>query len=311
MMIRVFNILATGLLVAALAAGCSPGEPISEQQRDAGGEDDEFAQERYGALAVEAPADRAGEAADLDIQAQFLDARGVDVRSALQALEVWAPVRDLETGECRLEGEPGGAAADDHQPVSLHLLDVGDLQIEGAGDAARLEPRQLPDLLSSFYGVIYGSDWDDSAVETDLEYRPGQQYRFRAPGGEQTGDFDVAVQAPRPVVLAAANGRELYERDGVTVQRGQDLELVWETDGTEDGEVFIDVAVGSTPYGTRVQCRTDDDGAFSIPADSLARFDSSTELELRRVHRTRADVEGLEEVDVYFSTTDHIELHLE
>lgn len=300
------KLLLSSLLAVGLVAGCSPGDPIAEQQRDAGDDDSTVTQERYGALAAEVTSS-ARQTGDVDVQAQFLDARGVDVESALQALEVWAPRRGLETGECRVDGVDD-AAGDDGVPVSLHLLDVGDIEVQGPGDEAHLEPRQLPDLLSSFYGVVYGSEWGQSPVETSLNYQPGEPYRFQAPGAGETGAFDVTLQAPRQVVLAAANGQPIDDREAVTLQRGEDLELVWETRGTEEGEVFVDVAVGSIPYGTRVQCRSDDDGALTIPADTLSNFEQSTDLQLRRVHRTTSAVDGLEEVDFYFSTTDDVEL---
>lgn len=303
-----WNIVVSGLIAAGLIAGCSSGDPLSEP-RDAGDDDATVLETSYGALSAQVQPRTESEQGPVDIQAQFLDARGVAVESALQALEVWVPHRGLEQGECRRIERMDRVSAD-HQPVSLHLIDVGDIVVETTQQAMSIQPRQMPDLLSSFYGVIYGSEFSRGDDDAAVGYHPGELYRFSADGSSGVGGFDVAMEAPRPMVLVAANGEEIEHGQTVTVSSHQDLELVWESRSDESGEVFIDLAEGGVADSARIQCRTDDDGAFSVPSDQLGQFGDDARMEVRRVHRTGVDMEGLDDAEFYFATTDRIRLHL-
>ncbi len=282
--------------------------------RSEAGDDAPVVETRYGAVAIEAIEPSSGDGAELDVQAQFLDARGVAIGPALDALEVWGLPRGLEEGECRRVD--GAVDSSDNLPsATLHLLDVGDIEITSpVDDRLSLQARQLPDLLNSFHGVVYGSQWSGDDPSEGLDYRPGESYRLTAPGSAEAGGFDVTLQAPPPVVLAAANGQPIYDRDHIAVDPNrQGLELVWETDGNEDGEVIVELAMGTGPYDARLQCRSVDSGALTVPADRLQQLGSRGEratLTLRRVHRRHQAVDGLDDVDFYFATSDDIDVYL-
>lgn len=306
-----YNIVVSGVLMVGLLAGCFSNDELSEQPRD---EDPErTVEERYGALSAEFVYPRSGVDHGVEVQAQFLDVRGVAVEPAMEALEVWMPRRGLEMDTCIID-DGADVSSDRYQPVSLHLLDLGDIAVSSPDERVILEPRRLPDLLSSFYGVVYGSEWSDLASDNFVEYYPGATYRFTAPGTVEAGTFDVSLQAPEPIVLLAADGDEIRDRTSYSTVDNQPLELVWETDGALWGaeEVFIDLFAGYGPDQARIQCRTRDHGAFSIPSSKLrelSRTSDEVDLQLRRVRRSEASIRGLDEVDFYFSTTDGIELH--
>ncbi len=307
-----YKTIASGVFILALVAGCSSGDTLSEQPGEQDAE--RTVEERYGALSAEFVYPRTGPDQGVQLQAQFLDARGVAVEPAMEALEVWMPRRDLQMEECIFD-DGAAVASDRSEPVSLHLLDLGDIEVRAPEQSVVLAPRRLPDLLSSFYGVVYGSEWSDWESDTFVDYIPGSTYRFAAPGTAQGGDFDVTLEAPEPIVLLAADGEEIRDAVVHPAIDNQPLELVWDSDGMilGSGDIFIDLSAGYGPDQARIQCRTRDYGAFSIPAPKLrklSRHSDEVDLQLRRVRRVEADVEGLDEVDFYFATTDGIGLRL-
>ncbi len=305
-----YSYIAPILLAALLVAGCSSEDTLPELGGDTG--EDPVLEERYGALLAEFVYPRGWGGSGVEVQAQFLDARGVAVESALEALEVWMPRRGLEMGDCQL-GASERADYNGYEPVSLHLLDVGHIEVESPGGETALPPRRLPDLLSAFYGVVYGSEWSWESELNLVEYYPGAPYRFSAPGSAKAGGFDVVLSAPDPIILMAANGAELRDESSLEVAADEDLELVWDIDGPGAGsvEVFLDLSTGYGPDQNRIQCRVEDDGAYTIPGSlirELGEDRSGLELELRRVRRSNATVDGLDEAHFYFVTTDRLEI---
>lgn len=305
--------LVLALTVAVLLSACSNGDPIGEGDGDRS--EPPLAEERYGALSAEFVYPRLGGDRGVQIQAQFLDARGVTTHSALEALEVWKPLRRAQLGECLVTGGQKRADAGDDK-ISLQLLDVGEIGVHSPRDQMVLQPRRLPDLLSAFYGVVYTSEWAGDDRDDILEYYPGAQYHFHATGTAQAGGFDVVLRAPEPVVLLAANGVEIRDRSVMTASVDEPLDLVWNVDGParESTQIFIDLSTGFGPDQLRVQCHAEDLGAFSVPAAflrELSELADGVDLEVRRVHRDQIAVDGLDEVAVYFATTDRVELRLQ
>ena len=297
-----------GWLATALIAGCSAGDPLASEQGDAG--DDTVSQSSYGALTAQFVYPRAVDEGGVEIQAQFVDARGVAIEPALEALEVWMPRSGVEVGDCQLRRHGDDISDGADEPAQLRLHDLGDITVESPKEQMTMEPTHLPDLLGSFYGVVYETQRRDFFVD----YYPGGQYRFAAPGSEETGPFDAAVGAPDPIAVVGANGVEIRDETYMGVGSDEKLELVWTTaDSVSAGqdEVFIDLSTGYGPNHVRVQCRAEDDGAFAVPSSMLheiSRVSDSADLELRRLRRGQTSVEGFESVDVNFATKDRVEL---
>jgi len=300
--------IAASALALALMMGCSDEEPGAEIGAPV---EDQFTQEvRYGALTAEFLYPRAWESEGVEVQAHFMDARGVAVGPALDALEMWTPVRGLRPGSC--ERVDGRRAPLSSETASLHLLDVGPIAVQAPVADANLPPRRLPDLLNAFYGVVYGSEYTWESEGQLLDYFPGATYRFAAPGGPLAGAFDVSLEAPDPMVLVGLNGQELRDQPGAVVDGSLPVELVWDVAvNPQVTDVYIDVSAGYGPDRLRVQCRTGDDGAFSVPQASLAPlWDEAGTLEMvvRRVRHQQVELDGLNETDFFFTTADRFEL---
>lgn len=312
-MINYARIIMIGSLAAGFLAGCSSSDPLSGE--DSGADDDAVLEQSYGAVTAEFSYPRSGDEKGVDVQAQFVDARGVAIAPALEALEVWMPQSGLETGACRFLHYGADEGTDD-APALLHLHDIGDIDVESPKEQITVEPTRLPDLLGSFYGVVYSTEWSDDRSDGFLEYYPDGEYRFQAPGSEKAGALDVELQSPDPVVLMAANGQRIRDETTMAIDVDDELELVWTSEGGIDGgdEVYIDLSTGYGPEHARVQCRARDLGAFSVPRSELrelSRLGDRIDLELRRVRRGETSVDGLEHVDVHFATTDRITLEVE
>ncbi|RAL20275.1 hypothetical protein DL240_18015 [Lujinxingia litoralis] len=296
-------------LALTLAVGCSEEEPGQELGAPV---DDSLTHEvRYGALTAEFLYPRAWESEGVAVQAHFIHARGVAVGPALDALEMWTPTRGLATGTC--EAIDGQRSAMSSEQASLHLLDVGDIAVEAPTADALLAPRRLPDLLNAFYGVVYGSEWAWESQGAVLDYFPGALYRFAAPGGPHIGGFDQALAAPDPMVLVGINGAELRGQEAALISDSRPVDLVWELGVAQPAtEVYIDVSAGFGPERRRVQCRTTDDGAFSVPGALLRPLweeAETLELVVRRVRHEEVGLEGLDEADFFFTAADRLELN--
>ncbi len=267
----------------------------------------------YGALMAEFAYPRPGEERGVEVQAQFVDARGVAIEPALEALEVWTPRAGVEVGDCQLRHHGDDIAERAGEPAHLRLHDVGDITVESPREQVVLEPTHLPDLLGSFYGVIYESQWTEDAAEGFVDYYPGEEYRFYAPGSTQTGALEAAMTAPEPIAVVGANGIEVRDETSMIVGTGDKLELVWTSEGRalSGDEIFIDLSTGYGPGHVRAQCRSEDNGAFAVPSSVLRELsgagDTAT-LELRRVRRGATTIDGLDTVDVVFATKDRVEL---
>lgn len=300
-----------GWLAAGLVAGCSTGDPLASEEGDAG--DGAVLESSYGALTAEFSYPRSVDEAGVDVQAQFVDARGVAIEPALEALEVWVPRPGLEVGDCQLRRHGDDIGARAGEPARLRLYDIGDITVQSPKEYAIVEPTQLPDLLGSFYGVVYESQWTESPDDRFIDYYPGGEYRFDAPGTDQAGGLDATMTAPEPVAIVGANGAEIRDETFMDVRADDKLELVWTSEGASaiGDEIFIDLSTGYGPGHVRVQCRAEDEGAFAVPRtklQALSDVSDAAELELRRVRHHQTSMEGLETVDVNFATKDRVEI---
>lgn len=303
-------ILACGLVVG-LASACSTSEPLPPSDGDQTSPEERT---RFGSVVAEFEHESGGELSPARVDAQFLDARGVELRRALRALEVWRADGGLDRDSCRMHGdlESDDRTTDgtDRRAARLRLLSVGPISVDGPGRELDLRARRLPDLFSAFSGVVYGTERAPShGSRPDVTYREGARYTFRAPGDGATGGFDVTLEAPAPIRILEVAGPT--PDDGLQLANEPAMRIRWTPDPDRSGDVFLDLAAGPGPDHPRIQCRLEDDGAFSLPAeipDEIARSTSSLELTLRRVDTERVDVAGLDATEFVLTTVD--ERHL-
>jgi hypothetical protein len=192
----------------------------------------------------------------LEVVAQFVAYAGPGDRWAMQALDVWSPP-PLEWGvdRCELVGAPHDTPGwDAARPPSIHLLDAGPLTIATEQPIA-LQVRRVPDLMGTFSGAVYRLPQPHA-----LPYTPGQLYTVRGGGGHAIGDFEVTLQAPRPLSLSTSTST-----DG--------LLLAW--GGVQEGEgkvVYADIYHDALSSQPQLRCVLVDDGAFTIPDGLLSEL---------------------------------------
>lgn len=297
------------VLVVALAAGCSTEEPLPP--RDGEQETTEDSR-RVGSLLAEFEHSGADDR-PVQIHAQFLDIRGVEADRARRALEVWSARRELDRDACSLRSTPGPAAGAEGD-MELDLLSVGPIEVEGPDRDLQLEARRLPDVVTSFSGVIYGTEGSFETPERErLQFEPGEQYTFRAEGDGATGGFRATLEAPEPLHIEHLSGQSEMDGSGVVLREGSEFRFRWPSAETADGEVFFDISTGHEPDQPHLKCRLEDDGGFSVPADlvaQLARASDTLRVSLRRVNSSKVDIPGLQEARFTVSAVDHLSVHV-
>ena len=245
----------------------------------------------------------------LSVHAQFIEAEGVSYDTALEALEVWHPDWELDRGACSLRAGDRSAQADSSK-IRLDLLDLGPISVQGPTDSLELEPRRLPDLLSAFSGVIYGTEGELDYDRAPLPYEPGATYRFEAPGTETVDGFTVELEAPAPVRIDAVAGRSAQGVDSIELPADGDMKVSWQA-AVDDAAVFLDLSSGFGPDRPRLTCRVEDDGQFTIPSGLLEQFDvqSGVDVAVRRVHAEDARVQGFDDSEVILSAVDEVTVY--
>ncbi|QDG52495.1 hypothetical protein FIV42_17650 [Persicimonas caeni] len=300
---------AAALTAILLLAGCSTEESLPQLDVDGTAAPDET---RAGTLLAEYSHPRGAASGGVSVHAQFLDVHGVNYDTALEALEVWSPDWELDVDACSLRSDM--AVGQQHPAdIRLELLDVGPITVRGPGEAIRLEARRLPDLLSAFSGVIYGTEQGFGAQPLRIGYEPGAWYSFGAPGRSHTGGFYVSMRAPRPIRIAAIGDLPADQGRQLDADFTQDLTVEWQPSFGEasDDTVFLYISSGFGPDRPRLTCRVDDDGSFTVPdtiVQQLSQDSAELELTLRRITSERVDIDELETSEFIFSTVDEITL---
>lgn len=295
------------ILCGLLLAACSTEEPLPQFDVEGASPPDET---RAGTLLAEYAYPRTGQGGGVSVHAQFLDVRGVNYATALEALEVWSPDWELDVDACSLRSDPG-AAQQHPDDIRLELLDVGPITVRGPREAIRLEARRLPDLLSAFSGVIYGTEQGFGSQPLRIGYDPGAWYSFQAPGRTHSGGFTVSMRAPKPIRIASVAGAALGAGRQTDIDFSRDVSIEWEpsSDATRSETVFLHISSGFGPDRPRLTCRVDDDGSFTLPhsvIEQVAQDSPELELSLRRINAQPVDIDGLEASEFIFSTVDEV-----
>jgi len=298
------------LVAGSLAVGCSTEEPLPPREGDAEAVEQ---RRRVGSLLAEFESAGESKSGRVEIHAQFLGVRGVEVDRARRALGVWRPDRELGRDTCTLR--PSAAAEPPSgSPMDLDLLSVGSIEVSGPSRELELEARRLPDVAASFSGVIYGTERSvDPRTETPLAYEPGRRYTFRAEGDGSTGGFRASLEAPAAVEIEPRSGEGAPGYFDLALEEGRDFKFRWNDPEAGDGDVYFDISTGHAPDRLHLQCRLEDDGSFSVPSElvgQLAEASSKMRVSLRRVHSSRVDIAGLQRALVTVSAVDHLDVRL-
>lgn len=238
------------------------------------------------------------------IHAQFLLTRGITAEQALKALDVWSPDRDLEVDACSMQSVEQPRV----ESLALDLLDVGPIRVAYLDSVANLEARRLPDMLEGVAGVVYGNERGIDSEWVMVPFVSGALYQISAPGLE-AGGFETTILAPEIPVLQAPLVDETRSWSQLA---SEPLTLQWTTAEVGADRFFLEITTtGST--NTRLVCRLEDDGEFTLPAgllDGLLEPANVMEVTLRRVNVTDVSVDGMDASEVVFVAKDRFSLSL-
>ena len=108
-------LLAGVILVGLPLAGCSTEESLPQLDVESAATADE---KRAGSLLAEYAHPRGEQSDGVSVHAQFLDVRGVNYETALEALEVWSPEWQLDVDACSLRANPLNSDSNRHSDSS-------------------------------------------------------------------------------------------------------------------------------------------------------------------------------------------------
>jgi hypothetical protein len=127
---------------------------------------------------------------------------------------------------------------------------AGTVTVTGAAAPISLEPN--------------GANYYQVTSLPNPPFAPGERILLEASGDQ------IAAFSLRGVGIAPL---ELPEGESFVVRDGQPLDLAWDTTGTEDSTVYVELTVdqhGNSPV--KLICEVPDTGSFSIPAGILGTF---------------------------------------
>jgi hypothetical protein len=184
---------------------------------------------------------------NLDVDsAQILAGAGGRARAEAAPLGSCALVDD----DARLEEALAAASPDS----AVQLLDAGEVTIRVAGQAVRMAPRWVPEILPFVSGVMYKTSGEATALPAA---RATEEALVSAFGGEDVGAFVArAAVPPAPRIGSFAVGE-----GGATV--------AWDVAAAPAGTVTVVLARAGGPS---LRCRAPDVGRFAIPLPAGSGF---------------------------------------
>jgi len=303
-----WRICALALLTTAVTAcGENDAAPLSQErhQRAAQAPD---AQGRFALFTLEAETG-ADAPTRVDVTGQFVSFAGPDDAWAMEVLDLWMP-EPLANGSldaCRLTLdalEPSGVSSTVSGEIPdyrIELLDAGEISIARDGRTP-LGVHVIPDLQVYLSGLVYGLE------HPPVPYQPDAPYLFEGVGSPDVPQFEVAIEAPRPMDVTQVDGRAYEQAVELVVPRDRALGIGW-TPVADDGVVYIDLYDDARSAAPLLSCSVVDDGHFDVPAAALQRVretvpDAALRLVARRSRAVDFELSGFDWARVVFSTSD-------
>jgi hypothetical protein len=248
----------------------------------------------------------------------FIDHTDVDRSGALELLNMATvalpdSLASLETDECTFSaswmGDGAEAAGSGVFDLSLELLDAGAIRLRRGDMDVAMAPRAFPDVLDFIAGVTY-----ELASGVELDFHEGETFVFLGEGSSEVGPFEAIVTAPPPIRISSI-GSSRAEEGVPAVPRSGGTEVTWQ--GAEEGEgVFLRIEVEALLGSARLECRVQDDGAFTLSPAHLRLFPdpvviTGADLVIERVRRSTAEAAGLDELIAFFVVQDRRAIRIE
>lgn len=265
----------------------------------------------FGRLAVVLSVPRDG-AVTVEAAARLLRYRGVDRDGA----QILAGARDYDVdpmGACTLVDEEAildDALATSPPDAAVQMLDAGELFVRVAGQALKVPPRYVPEMVPFVSGVVYESG--DIALDPDAELGIRAEATISAYGGHEVGRFLAPAELPSMPHLLTI-GRASPDSGTATIDSGSDLEVTWDGAARSRGTVTL---VFARDTGPSLRCRVADTGRFVVPASRLARIVDHSQgegitLALERLRSTPFSAPGIDAAEIDVTVRDVVALHAE
>lgn len=194
------------------------------------------------------------------LQAEFTSVQG-QVANAVVPLDV--PVVDAEEGPCRLLRPPslfcdpgcpvGQTCGPDGCVPQPAAIDLGPVRVDGLTAPVELTAR-APVWFYTFRGDL-----------PHPGFAEGDAIRLHGEGTEGIDPFTLRGEGVAPLMV---------DGDTLPLDRGVDAALTW-TPPAADGPAQVHVELNIANHGgtpARIECITEDDGAFAIPAALVDRL---------------------------------------
>ena len=219
---------------------------------------------------------------------------------------------NIRTGHCEIVDQLLGLPPTPNPYDSyIELLDVGPVTFAASGHNHHLRMRSFPGLFENVIGVTY-----EASLPRALTPTAGSSVAFRAEGGDTVSGFAVTLEAPPVPRLLQIGGEDVLDAYA-SIDWSSDLEVKWlpsETQATESGPVYLELAVHQFDRTHSLRCVTADTGAAVLPQIGIqavldhATSDATVRFIARRIHRDTFTTGGLRSGDAFYVSRDSVVL---
>lgn len=318
--------LTLALVAGLFVAGCSPSDDdvigaawVSAAMTPDTTDDGDV--ERFALLTatVAHPRSRGGLRADpVSLRAVFVSHAGQAREAVLDLLSLPQLLRLEQTDTCSLVAREttswsgGDAFRPEGDAGWVDLLDAGQVSVGVASARQTLDPQYFPDVVATVSGVTYAGSAGLGPLP--LRRRGSSEVRFDGTGSGEVGSFAVSLALPAAVRLRLVGGR--LPVDGhARVERTGGLAVRWDTRGTSDEPLMLELSRRSFGAVDTIRCIVEDDGAFTVPAALRGRLPEHPEpatdrLTVRRATGVEFYARGVDEGWAFAISEDFVLLDL-
>lgn len=189
----------------------------------------------------------------------------------------YADFSDFEQGQCTLRIRQRSAAYPEFEGDSdteLELHEAGNVRVDMPGSAPFvLRPQPFPELVSYLSGVSYEGVTRRRSWPERADREPAFAH-VQVSGGFDVGPFEVDLEIAPPIRLVEVGGRVVYQGIVDSSLEGRDLSVSWEPTGGPSSLLVLELRRSGFDSAASLRCLVEDTGAFTLPADEIAKLPS-------------------------------------